>query len=92
MTEHAEDVGRMGTEGDDERQTQPERESGVVIEALPNALYRVELESKTEVVAHVTGAPRRNFVRILIGDRVAVAVSPRNRTRGRITRRLGREG
>ena len=64
-------------------------EPGIVIEALPNALYRVELESKTRVVAHVTGAPRRNFVRILTGDRVAVAVSTRNRTRGRITRRLG---
>ena len=60
---------------------------GVVIETLPNALYRVELESKERIVAHVSHAPRRNFVRILMGDRVMVAVSSRNRTRGRITQR-----
>ena len=60
---------------------------GVVIETLPNALYRVELESKERIVAHVSHEPRRNFVRILMGDRVRVAVSSRNRTRGRITQR-----
>ena len=62
---------------------------GIVIEALPNALYRVELESKKCVVAHVSHEPRRNFVKILTGDRVVVTVSPRNRTRGRITERRG---
>jgi len=61
---------------------------GVVIETLPNALYRVELESKERIVAHVSHEPRRNFVRILMGDHVRVAVSSRNRTRGRITQRL----
>ena len=60
---------------------------GVVIETLPQALYRVELESKERIVAHVSHEPRRNFVRILMGDRVRVAVSARDRTRGRITRR-----
>ena len=60
---------------------------GVVIETLPQALYRVELESKERIVAHVSHGPRRNFVRILMGDRVRVAVSARDRTRGRITRR-----
>ena len=60
---------------------------GVVVEALPNALYRVELESKERIVAHASHQPRWNFVRILIGDRVLVTVSPRNRLRGRITER-----
>ena len=60
---------------------------GVVIETMPHALYRVELESKERIVAHVLHAPRRNFVRILMGDRVTVAVSTRDRTRGRITQR-----
>jgi translation initiation factor IF-1 len=62
-------------------------QEGVVVEALPNALYRVELESKERIVAHASHQPRRNFVRILIGDRVLVTVSPRNRLRGRITER-----
>lgn len=60
---------------------------GVVIETLPNALYRVELESKERIVTHVSHEPRRNFVRILMGDRVRVAVSARDRTRGRIMQR-----
>ena len=60
---------------------------GVVIETLPHALYRVELESKEQIVAHVSHEPRRNFVRILMGDHVTVAVSARDRTRGRITQR-----
>ena len=63
-----------------------ERE-GIVVEALPNALFLVELDSKEQVVAHLSGEPRRNFVRILTGDRVTVTLSPRNRTRGRITSR-----
>ena len=62
-------------------------QEGVVVEALPNALYRVELESKEQIVTHTSRQGRRNFVRILIGDRVLVTVSPRNRTRGRITER-----
>ena len=61
---------------------------GRVIEALPHALFRVELESKARITAHLTKAPRRNFVRILQGDRVKVAVSQRNPTRGRITARV----
>ncbi len=61
---------------------------GMVIEALPRALFRVELESKSRITAHLTKEPRRNFVRILLGDRVKVAVSSRNATRGRITARM----
>ena len=60
---------------------------GVVVEALPSALFRVELETREHVVAHLSGEPRRNFVRILVGDRVMVTLSLRNRTRGRITSR-----
>ena len=65
----------------------PRDQEGVVVEALPSRLYRVELESKEQIVAHASHEPRRNFVRILIGDRVLVAVSSRNRSRGRIIER-----
>ena len=64
-------------------------DEGVVVEALPRALYRVELASREHIVAHASRDAQRNFVRILVGDRVIVARAPRNRTRGRITRRLG---
>jgi translation initiation factor IF-1 len=58
--------------------------SGTVTAQLPQALYRVVLESGHEVVAHLTGDARRNFVRVLVGDRVVVVVSPYDVTRGRI--------
>jgi translation initiation factor IF-1 len=61
---------------------------GVVVEQLPKALFRVRLESGHEVVAHLSGDPRRNFIRILTGDRVTVALSPRDVKRGRIVERL----
>jgi translation initiation factor IF-1 len=61
---------------------------GVVIEQLPSALYRVTLDSGHHVVAHIAGDRRGNFVRILTGDRVLVALSPRDLTRGRIVERL----
>jgi translation initiation factor IF-1 len=56
-----------------------------VLEELPNALYRVELENKKHVLAHPVGAVKRNFVRLLPGDRVRVELSPNDFTRGRIT-------
>jgi translation initiation factor IF-1 len=62
---------------------------GVVTEQLPKALFRVRLDSGHEVVAHLSGDPRRNFIRILTGDRVNVALSPRDVKRGRIVQRLG---
>jgi len=62
---------------------------GIVVERLPHALYRVRLDSNEQVVAHLAGSPQRNFVRLLAGDRVGVARSSRNPTRGRITRRIG---
>jgi translation initiation factor IF-1 len=56
---------------------------------LPSALFRVELEGGHQVVlAHAIGSPHRNFVRLLIGDRVAVELAPNDRGRGRITRKL----
>jgi translation initiation factor IF-1 len=58
---------------------------GVVQETLPNAMFRVELESGVTVLAHVSGKIRMHWVRILPGDRVKVELSPYDLTRGRIT-------
>ena len=63
---------------------------GVVVEQLPDALFAVRLDdSRHRIVAHVDGSPRRNFVRLLPGDRVTIELTAKNRTRGRITRRPG---
>jgi translation initiation factor IF-1 len=62
--------------------------TGIVLEEMPSALYRVELESRQVVLAHVVGTVKRNFVRLLPGDRVRVELSPRDWTRGRITGRM----
>ena len=61
--------------------------TGMVLESLPNAMFRVELENKHQVLAHVSGKMRKNFIRILTGDRVLVELSPYDLTRGRITYR-----
>lgn len=58
---------------------------GVVKEALPNAMFRVELENGHKVLAHISGKIRKNFIRILPGDAVKVELSPYDLTRGRIT-------
>ncbi len=58
---------------------------GKVIEALPNATFRVELENGHNVVAHISGKLRMNFIRILVGDTVTVEVSPYDISKGRIT-------
>jgi translation initiation factor IF-1 len=58
-----------------------------VIEALPNAMFRVELENGHKVLAHVSGKMRMNFIRILAGDVVTVEMSPYDLTRGRIVLR-----
>jgi translation initiation factor IF-1 len=58
-----------------------------VIEPLPNAMFRVELENKHQVLAHVSGKMRKNFIRILPGDKVAVELSPYDLNRGRIVYR-----
>ena len=57
---------------------------GRVIEPLPNAMFRVELENGHRVLAHISGKMRKNFIRILPGDKVAVELSPYDLTRGRI--------
>ena len=61
---------------------------GEVIESLPNAMFRVELPNKHEVLAHVSGKMRMHFIRVLPGDKVLVALSPYDLTRGRITFRF----
>jgi len=61
---------------------------GVVVEALPNAMFRVKLENEHIVLAHVSGKMRMNFIRILPGDKVKLELSPYDLTRGRITFRV----
>ena len=61
---------------------------GKVVESLPNAMFRVELESKHLVLAHVSGKMRMNFIRILPGDKVMLELSPYDLTRGRIIYRV----
>ncbi|WP_427340481.1 translation initiation factor IF-1 [Caloranaerobacter sp. DY30410] len=58
---------------------------GTVIEALPNAMFKVRLDNGHELLAHISGKLRMNFIRILPGDRVTVELSPYDLTRGRIT-------
>ena len=61
---------------------------GTILEALPNAMFKVELENKHEVLAHISGKIRKNFIRILPGDKVKVEMTPYDLSRGRITYRL----
>ncbi|MBI4432726.1 MAG: translation initiation factor IF-1 [Candidatus Omnitrophica bacterium] len=61
---------------------------GVVAEALPNAMFRVELANQHRVLAHVSGKMRMNFIRILPGDKVMLELSPYDLTRGRIIYRV----
>jgi len=61
---------------------------GVVIETLPNAMFRVELANKHRILAHISGRMRKHFIRILPGDRVLVELSPYDLTKGRITYRF----
>ena len=61
---------------------------GKVVEALPNAMFRVEMENGHKVLAHVSGKIRMHFIRILPGDRVTMELSPYDLSRGRITFRI----
>jgi len=61
---------------------------GTIEEALPNAMFRVELENGHKVLAHISGKMRKHFIKILPGDKVKVELSPYDLTRGRITYRL----
>lgn len=58
---------------------------GTVVEALPNAQFQVELENGHQILAHISGKLRMNFIRILPGDKLPVEMSPYDLTRGRIT-------
>ena len=60
---------------------------GIVIEALPNATFKVELENGHQVLAHISGKMRRFYIKILPGDRVAMEMSPYDLSKGRITYR-----
>lgn len=61
---------------------------GTIIESMPNAMFRVKLENEHEILAHISGKIRKNFIRILPGDRVKVEMTPYDLSKGRITFRL----
>jgi translation initiation factor IF-1 len=63
------------------------RVDGVVLETLPNAMFRVELENKHQVLAHISGKMRMHFIKILPGDKVTLELSPYDLSRGRIVYR-----
>ncbi|MEX0721024.1 MAG: translation initiation factor IF-1 [Balneolaceae bacterium] len=66
---------------------EPIKQDGEIIEALPNAQFRVKLDNEHEILAHVSGKMRMYYIKILPGDRVAVEMSPYDLTKGRITYR-----
>jgi len=57
---------------------------GIVVEKLPNAMFKVELENKHIITAHISGKLRLNFIKIIVGDKVLVEMSPYDLTKGRI--------
>lgn len=61
---------------------------GTVIETLPNTMFRVQLENGHVVMAHISGKMRKNYIRILTGDKVTVQLTPYDLTKGRITYRV----
>jgi translation initiation factor IF-1 len=61
---------------------------GSVIETLPNTTFRVRLENGHEIIAHISGRMRKNYIRILTGDKVKVEMTPYDLTKGRITYRM----
>lgn len=81
--------GATGPSGQKEGMSKQEgvQVEGTVIEPLPNAMFRVELENKHVVLAHISGKMRMNFIRILPGDKVTVELSPYDLSRGRIVYR-----
>ena len=66
---------------------EPIKVEGTVLETLPNAMFRVELENGHKVLAHISGKMRMHFIKILPGDKVTVELSPYDLSRGRITYR-----
>ena len=61
---------------------------GTILESMPNAMFKVKLENNHEILAHISGKIRKNFIRILPGDKVKVEMTPYDLSRGRITFRL----
>ena len=78
-------------QAEDEPQTSSKSDKieveGTVVEPLPNAMFRVELDNKHQILAHISGRMRKFFIKILPGDKVTVELSPYDLTRGRITYR-----
>ncbi len=74
-----------------EEEPQPKEEKieveGTIVEALPNTMFRVQLDNGHEVLAYLSGRMRKYYIRVLLGDRVVVELSPYDLTRGRITYR-----
>ena len=73
---------------DDPRASDGGSVEGTVLELLPRGLYRVGIERQRQVTAHVPSGPGRNFIRVLIGDRVRLELSPRDLTRARIVEKI----
>ena len=67
---------------------EPIQVEGAVVESLPNAMFRVELDNGHKVLAHISGKMRMHYIRILPGDRVKLELSPYDLTQGRIVRRI----
>ena len=68
---------------------EPARQVEGIVEAqLPSGLYRVEIDGARRITAHVGGGLERNFIRLLVGDRVVVELTPRDLTRGRVVKKL----
>ena len=61
---------------------------GTVRAQLPSGLYEIEIDGPHRVTAHVGGGPERNFIRLLVGDRVLLELMPRDRTRGRVMKKV----
>ena len=59
--------------------------SGTVVDTLPNTMFKVELENGHEIIAHISGKMRKNYIKILTGDTVKVELTPYDLTKGRIT-------
>ena len=74
---------------DDPREDPKGLVSGTVVEVLPSGLYRVVIERQREVTAHAPSGPGKNFIRVLVGDRVRLQLSPRDLGRGRIVEKIG---
>ena len=79
---------RHGLTDDDPRDDTSGTVIGTVAEVLPSGLYRVVIERQRQVTAHAPSGPGKNFVRVLVGDKVRLALSPRDHGRGRIVEKV----